>query len=119
MRNLTTIWRSGLALAALGCGFRADPVKVDAAVQPPRPADGAAADVAMGSGDSGTTPDGGTTDVPAVSGDGGATDVPVISGEAGPPASSRLFPESSPWYRDVSGLPADIESPALIAALAT
>jgi serine/threonine-protein kinase len=112
MRNLMAIRRSALVLmmAIPGCGFRADPVKIDANVLPPRPLDGSATDVPVG-------PDGGTVDVPVSSAEGGAAEVAVSSGEAGGPATSRLFPESAPWYRDVTALPADLESPALIAGL--
>ena len=91
-----------LALAALGCGMRSDPVRIDASVQPPRPLD-------SGPGD-------GSADVAATSTEGGVADVAVGAGEVGMTAG-RLFPEGSPWYRDISTLPADVESPALIAAL--
>src|SRR4051794_27988886 len=32
-------------------------------------------------------------------------------------AIARLFPEGAPWYRDVSALPVDVESQAIIAAV--
>lgn len=112
MRNPTKI---GLGLlAAVGCGYRADPVKVDANVVTVRPdgapdlasGEGGAADVAVPAPDAGA-------DLPT----GAAADV-ALSDEVEPQATSRLFPESAPWYRDVSGLPADPESPAMLAALA-
>jgi serine/threonine-protein kinase len=38
--------------------------------------------------------------------------------DAGPPAPPRLFPEGSSFYREIGAIPADAESPALIASLA-
>jgi hypothetical protein len=105
MRNLTRA-TVVLTMAALGCGMRSDPVPIDASVQA-RPQDGGVADVPASDG---------VVDMAVASPDGPA-DVAVGPGETGMPASTRLFPESSPWYRDVTTLPADVESPAMIAAL--
>jgi hypothetical protein len=100
MRNLTVVGSAGLAvlsLAVLSCGFRADPIMNDASVPP--------------------APDGAVADRPQD--DSGVPDVAVSISEAGLMAVARLFPESAPWYRDVSAFPPDVESSALIAALAT
>jgi serine/threonine-protein kinase len=97
MREPAAIGRGGrvfLALVALGCGSNGN-----SSLPPPPKAPDAAA--------------GG----PAIHPDGGATDAPVSVGEAGLVTTGRLFPEGSPWYRDVTALPADVESPAMIAAL--
>jgi serine/threonine-protein kinase len=83
-----------LALVALGCGSnnnRSQPY-------PPAP------DAAGGTGG-------------ATGPYGGVPDAAVSVGEAGLVSTGRLFPESSAWYRDVTALPADVESPAMIAAL--
>ena len=77
-----------LAVAALGCGSRGDPGPVDAAPEPIKALDAGAADAPAGD---------------------GMTQMQNTS--------ARLFPEGSPWYRDVSAVPADIESPAMIGAL--
>ncbi|HXU81715.1 MAG TPA: hypothetical protein VN914_09990 [Polyangia bacterium] len=50
---------------------------------------------------------------------GSAADVPPAVSEGGLTTTARLFPEGSPWYRDVSAMPADVESPAMIMALAS
>jgi hypothetical protein len=77
-----------LAWLALGCGSSDGPVSHDAGVAT-----------------------GGATTADATA------DRAVSAGEAGPVTTARLFPESAPWYRDITAVPADVESPAMIAAL--
>jgi hypothetical protein len=98
-----------LAVVAFGCGSRGDPGPIDAGADLAR----ASADAAPPEG--GLASDGAIADTPAS----GATDASGDGTPSGLAVAGRLFPEGSAWYRDVSTLPADVESPAMIAALGT
>src|SRR4051812_28373136 len=78
--------------------------------------------LAVGCGNNGGNPApkveaGGSTHAPIALDAGTQVDAAVSVGEAGLVTTGRLFPEGSPWYRDVTALAADVESPAMIAAL--
>jgi serine/threonine-protein kinase len=84
--------------------------------------------VALGCGSSNSNPshpppapDGGGTGAAADAAgpitDAAVGDIAVSVGEAGLLSLGRLFPEDSPWYRDITDTPADVESPAMIASL--